>query len=204
MRFVLASASPARLGVLRAAGLDPEVRVSDVDEAAVLASVPDLTAAERVAALARAKVAAVLPAVAGPAVLLGCDSMLLLDGVLLGKPGRAELARERWSQLAGRTGQLLTGHALVRIDASGAVLSQRTHTRSTGVTFATPTAAQLDAYVASGEPLQVAGGFTLDGLGGWFVDHIDGDPSNVIGVSLPLLRTLLTEVGVEVTRLWRR
>ncbi len=202
VRVVLASASPARLSVLRAAGLDPAVLVSGVDEEAVLSALPGSPHEARLAALATAKADAVLDRVTGPAVVLGCDSMLLLDGELVGKPWTADVARQRWSRLSGRTGDLLTGHAVVRLDASGNVTARAAATRRTGVTFATVTPSEVDAYVGTGEPLEVAGAFTLDALGGWFVDRIDGDPSNVIGISLPLLRSLLTEVGVAVTDLW--
>ena len=203
-RVVLASASPARLSVLRAAGLDPAVLVSGVDEEAVLSAVSGAPHEQRLAALATAKADAVLDRVAGPAVVLGCDSMLLLDGDLVGKPRTAEVARQRWSQLSGRSGNLLTGHAVVLVDADGAISARASATRRTGVTFATVTPAEVDAYVGTGEPLEVAGAFTLDGLGGWFVDRIDGDPSNVVGISLPLVRSLLTDVGVAVTELWDR
>jgi septum formation protein len=203
---VLASASPARLGVLRAAGLDPLVEVSDVDEDTLLAAVRDFPPPRRVAALACAKAATVGERLAGEladAVVFGCDSMLLVDGQLVGKPGSADSARRRWTGMAGRTGELLTGHAVLRL-SGGAVGEVAVGHAVTTVRFGRPSEAELDAYVASGEPLAVAGGFTLDGLGGWFVDGIDGDPSNVIGISLPLLRRLLTDVGVSVTDLWRQ
>ncbi len=202
VRFVLASASPARLSVLQAAGLSPEVLVSGVDEDAVLAAAAGTDPADRLLVLATAKADAVLDQVPGPAVVLGCDSMLLVDGELMGKPGTADRARERWQHLTGRSGELLTGHAVVRLDTSGQVAARAAGTRRTGVGFGDVTPAEIDAYVGTGEPLAVAGAFTLDGLGGWFVDRIDGDPSNVIGVSLPLLRALLAEVGVAVTDLW--
>lgn len=204
VRVVLASASPARLSVLRAAGLDPAVLVSGVDEDAVLSGLADAGDEVRLAALATAKADAVLARVTGPAVVLGCDSMLLLDSELVGKPRTAEVARQRWSRLSGRTGDLLTGHAVVRLDADGAVTARAAATRRTSVTFATVTSAEVEAYVGTGEPLEVAGAFTLDGLGGWFVDRIDGDPSNVVGISLPLVRSLLTEVGLTVPDLWAR
>ncbi|GLY68444.1 Maf family protein [Amycolatopsis taiwanensis] len=203
MRFVLASASPARLNVLRAAGIEPTVVVSGVDEDAVAASLTDPSPAELVAALALAKAEAVADEVTDPdAVVVGCDSMLWAGGELVGKPGEAEVARKRWTQLAGGTGELLTGHAVLRLEA-GRRTRQAAGTQSTTVRFADPTPAELDAYVATGEPLNVAGGFTLDGLGGWFVEGIDGDPSSVIGISLPLTRRLLAEVGVSVVNLWR-
>lgn len=203
MRFVLASASPARLSVLRAAGIEPAVVVSGVDEDAVAAALTDPSPAELVTALALAKAEAVANEVTDPdAVVVGCDSMLWVGGELVGKPGEAEVARKRWTQLAGGTGELLTGHAVLRLEA-GHRTRQATGTQSTTVRFADPTPAELDAYVATGEPLSVAGGFTLDGLGGWFVEGIDGDPSSVIGISLPLTRRLLAEVGISVVNLWR-
>lgn len=209
MRFVLASASPARLAVLRSAGIEPLVRVSGVDEDAVIAGLTDPEPAEVVTALARAKAESVVPAVATEtpdAVIVGCDSMLLADGAdgapeIVGKPGSAEVARERWNRMAGGTGELLTGHAVIRL-AGGAVRSRAARQLATTVRFADPSPEELDAYLATGEPLRVAGGFTLDGLGGWFVDGVDGDPSSVIGISLPLTRTLLAEVGVRVIDLW--
>ena len=207
---VLASASRARLGVLRTAGIDPIVRVSDVDEDAILAAMPLAPAQERVQALADAKAAAVtadLVAAAGPGdgpsedtVVIGCDSMLLIDGELQGKPADAEQARLRWQQMAGRDGLLLTGHA-VRLVRDGRVTAA-TDVGSSVVRMGRPSDAELDAYLATGEPLRVAGALTIDGFGGWFVDGIDGDPSNVIGISLPLTRRLLAGVGVRVTDLW--
>ena len=205
MRVILASASPARLGLLRAAGLDPLVEVSDVDEDALLAALPGVAPGEAVTALARAKASTVAARV-GPvhpdAVVIGCDSMLHLGGELAGKPGTPEVARARWTGMAGRSGELVTGHAVLRL-AGGRVTATAAAPATTTVRFGTPTDTELDAYLASGEPLQVAGAFTLDGLGGWFVDGIDGDPSTVIGISLPLTRALLAEVGVTVTDLWR-
>lgn len=202
MRVILASASPARLAVLRAAGIDPIVRVSGVDEDAIIASLPDPAPEELVVALAAAKARAVAGEFAD-AVIIGCDSMLFFDGELVGKPGTAEIARKRWARLAGGTGDLLTGHAVVRVD-DGLIPTTVTGTRCTTVHFGRPAERELDAYVATGEPLAVAGGFTIDGLGGWFVEGLEGDPSSVIGISLPLTRRLLAEVGVTVVDLWNR
>ncbi len=213
MRFVLASASPARLAVLRAAGVEPLVRVSGVDEDAVAASLTDPKPAELVTALAAAKAEAVVESVATgepDAVVVGCDSMLLLNGSrqesgagpeVVGKPGTPEVAAKRWKQVAGGTGELLTGHAVLRLRCGEVVARAQAH-ESTTVRFGAPTEAEVDAYIATGEPLSVAGGFTLDGLGGWFIEGIDGDPSSVIGISLPLTRRLLAEVGVSVVSLW--
>jgi septum formation protein len=198
VRLVLASASPARLAVLRAAGVDPVVRVSGVDEDAVAAAHPGASPEELVAALAEAKARAVLPEVEPDSVIVGCDSMLLFDGELVGKPGTVEAAHKRWATIAGGTGELLTGHTVVRVGTGASA----TGTERTTVHFGQPTDRELAAYLTSGEPLDVAGGFTIDGLGGWFVDGIDGDPSSVIGISLPLTRRLLAAVGVTVTDLW--
>ncbi|SDP03537.1 septum formation protein [Nakamurella panacisegetis] len=202
---VLASRSPARLSVLRAAGIDPEVFVSGVDEAAVEVSSAHLGPAGIVVALAQAKADAVLPAViaAHPdAVVIGCDSMLLLGGRLRGKPADDQQARRDWVEMSGATGDLLTGHAVVLVRAGQVVARAAAHER-TGIRFGTPTDDEITAYLATGEPLEVAGGLTIDGYGGWFVDGIDGDHSSVIGISLPLTRRLLREVGIGVTDLWR-
>ncbi|MFC9892211.1 nucleoside triphosphate pyrophosphatase [Nocardia sp. NPDC127579] len=202
--LVLGSASPARREVLRSAGIDPVVRVSDVDEDAVAAALPAGSAPEVVVVeLARAKAESVAAAGDIPAdcVLVGCDSMLLVDGVLQGKPRTPEVARARWAEMAGRSADLLTGHCVLRIQ-DGAVAAVAVDCSSTTVHFAAPDPAELDAYIATGEPLQVAGAFTLDGMGGWFVDRIEGDPSSVIGIGLPLLRRLLGDVGVTVAQLW--
>ncbi len=205
-RLVLGSASAGRLRVLRQAGIDPLVIVSDVDEDALLAALdPGLPPEAVVAELASAKavsVAAHLPAdVASDCVVLGCDSMLLLDGVLRGKPGTAEAAHLQWQSMAGSVGHLLTGHALLRISA-GTVRHTDVQTGSTTVHFGTPTEEELAAYVDSGEATTVAGAFTLDGLGGWFIERIEGDPSNVIGLSLPLVRRMLRSAGMPISGLW--
>jgi septum formation protein len=204
VHLVLASASPARLSVLRAAGLDPVVEVSAVDEDALLAGLADASPAAAVTALAGAKATAVARRVADrlpDAVVVGCDSMLHVGGALVGKPHDAATALERWRAMAGGTGELLTGHAVLRM-VDGEIDRVAEGHAATTVRFGRPDPAELEAYVASGEPLAVAGAFTLDGLGGWFVDGVDGDPSNVIGISLPLTRRLLAGVGVRVTDLW--
>ena len=194
--LVLASASPARLATLRAAGIDPQVIVSGVDESRL----DGLPPAELALQLAELKCAAVatrddLP---GEALVLGCDSVLELDGVALGKPESAADAVERWRAMRGRSGVLHTGHCL-REAASGRVAAA---TASTTVHFADVSDAEIAAYVATGEPLWVAGAFTIDGLGGAFVTGIEGDHHNVVGVSLPLLRDLVAELGHEWTGLW--
>ncbi|MEJ2854595.1 MULTISPECIES: Maf family protein [unclassified Saccharothrix] len=201
MRFVLASASPARLNVLRNAGIEPVVRVSGVDEDAVAAALSDPTPGELVTALARAK-AEVIAADEEDALVVGCDSMLLTaDGEVQGKPGTVENARARWRKMAGTTGTLLTGHAILKVE-NGQVTDSVADHEATHVRFGTPTEDELEAYLATGEPLQVAGAFTLDGLGGWFVDGIDGDPSSVIGISLPLTRKLLRRLDVVISDIW--
>ena len=204
MRLVLASASPARLSVLRAAGLVPEVEVSDVDEDALLAGLTGAPPAEAVTALAGAKATAVARQVGGrwpSAIVVGCDSMLHIGGELVGKPHDVETARKRWRAMAGGSGELVTGHAVLRLDDGEIDRVAEGHAVTT-VRFGRPDPVEMEAYLATGEPLAVAGAFTLDGLGGWFVDGVDGDPSNVIGISLPLVRRLLLGVGVRVTDLW--
>jgi septum formation protein len=195
--IVLASASPARLAVLRAAGLEPEVMVSGVDETAFRGATP----AELAGQLAQAKAAAVaasLPDRLAGALVIGCDSLLDLDGRALGKPASAAEAAARWREMSGRTGTLVTGHCVI----NAATGERAAAVAATSVRFGTPSEREIAAYVASGEPLAVAGAFTLDGRGGWFVDGIDGDHGNVLGISLPLLRRLLAELGFGVTELW--
>jgi septum formation protein len=196
MPLVLASASPARLATLRSAGVEPVVIVSGVDED----EIGDLPPAELALQLAELKCAAVAERDGLPddAVVLGCDSVLELDGVALGKPVDGEEATSRWRAMRGRSGVLHSGHCL-RDTATGNVAAA---TASTIVHFADVTDEEIAAYVATGEPLQVAGAFTIDGLGGAFVTGIEGDHHNVVGLSLPLLRELLAELGRSWTGLW--
>ena len=255
--LILASQSSGRLATLRAAGVEPVVRVSDVDESAVLAALarerraagdPDPSGAQQVQALARAKALAVAgafkadppgpdPAGAGApkagsagagapgtdpleagsrgvgrpgpggrdagamgagAFVVGCDSMLEIDGRIVGKPGDPETAVERWRSMRGATGILHTGHTLVRLP-DGATAEG---VSSTVVHFARPSDAEIEAYVATGEPLWCAGAFTIDGLGGAFIEGVEGDPHGVVGLSLPLLRRLVIELGGSWTDLW--
>ncbi|MEV4319328.1 nucleoside triphosphate pyrophosphatase [Actinocrispum sp. NPDC049592] len=204
MQFVLASASPARLTVLRQAGVDPVVRVSGVDEDAITASLPGASHQDLVTALAEAKAEAVVDGVAAEfpdSVIVACDSMLSLNGDILGKPGTPERARQRWADMGGNSGDLLTGHAVIRI-SGGQISGSVAGWESTVVRFDKPTEEELEAYIATGEPLSVAGAFTIDGRGGWFVESIDGNASSVIGISLPLTRRLLAEVGVRINDIW--
>lgn len=215
-RLVLASASPARTATLAAAGIDAPVRVSGVDEDAVLADAADrfgtLDPADAVLVLAQAKALTVAEDLesddalgTADVLVLGCDSMLEIDGEVVGKPGDAETARERWRRMRGRSATLHTGHWLVDLRGTDAGGSGGTlgATSSTVVRFADLADDEIDAYVATGEPLAVAGAFTIDGLGGPFVTAVEGDPHGVVGLSLPLLRDLLAGVGVRVHELWR-
>jgi septum formation protein len=205
-RVVLASASPGRRKVLRQAGIDPLVIVSGVDEDAVVARLdPDATPGDVTTALAAAKADAVAhaldPYVAADCVVIGCDSMLYRDGELCGKPSSQAAARESWRQMAGKSGQLHTGQCVIVL-RDNRITYRATDASSTTVNFGRPSPADLDAYIARGEPLAVAGGFTLDGLGGWFIDSVDGDPSSVIGIGLALTRRLLEGARLSISDLW--
>ena len=194
--LVLASASPARLATLRAAGLDPTVVVSGVDES----QVSDLPPAELALQLAELKCAAVAARDDVPpgALVLGCDSVLELDGEALGKPLDPDEARRRWQAMRGRTGVLHSGHSL----RDPAPVGVAADPGSPAVHFAEVGDEEIDAYVATGEPLHVAGAFTIDGFGGAFIRGIEGDHHNVVGVSLPLLRELVLELGHAWPDLW--
>ncbi len=207
LTLVLASASPARLKTLRSAGIEPQVQVSDVDEEAVEAAAREtygeLDADQVALLLARAK-AEDVASTRDDGLVLGCDSVLELDGELHGKPLDAAEATARWQRMRGGSGVLHTGHWLIDLrdtedGGSGATLGA---VASTTVHFADVTDEEITAYVATGEPLEVAGAFTTDGLGGAFVRGIEGDHHTVVGVSLPVLRDLLAECGVRWTDLW--
>jgi septum formation protein len=191
--LVLASGSAGRLGLLRHAGIEPEVVVSGVDETCDAS----LDTAAMVAILAERKASAVA-SLRPSALVLGCDSLLDFEGQPLGKPATPEQAAAGWRKIAGREGTLYTGHCLV----DGATGRRVREVAATLVRFGTPTEAELAAYIASGEPLSLAGGFSIDGRGAPFVEGIDGDPGTVIGLSLPLLRRMLAEFGIAVTDLW--
>lgn len=204
MRLYLASTSPARLAILRAAGIEPVTAPSGVDEEAAVARAQQrdgpLDAAAMVLLLARAKAQAV--AARGGfenGLILGGDSAFELDGVIYGKPHTREVARERWLRQRGRTGILYSGHWLIDT-ATGRGIGE---VASASVTFADDvTDAEIDAYIATGEPLKVAGAFTIDSLGGAFIRSITGDPSTVVGLSLSLLRRLVRSLGVDWPSLW--
>lgn len=200
MRLYLASTSPARLATLRAAGVEPVLLSSGVDEEAVAAAAGPLDGPGLVSLLARAKAEAVV----GPELdgfILGGDSAFELDGELYGKPHRPEVARERWLAQRGRTGLLHSGHWL--IDHRGGTANGAVGGVSTAsVSFAAISDAEVDAYIATGEPLQVAGAFTIDSLGAAFITRVEGDPHAVVGLSVSLLRSLLLKFGVEWPSLW--
>ncbi|MGQ0830434.1 MAG: Maf family protein [Microthrixaceae bacterium] len=193
-RLILASASPARLGVLRSAGFAPEVIVSGVDEDDVVGP------PEKIAlVLAERKASTVADRIGGdPAIVIGCDSVLDVDGSARGKPSSIDQARAWWESVAGRSAVLHSG--LCVVDAARGLRASAV--ASTIVHYGTPTNAEIEAYLATEEPLAVAGAFTIDGYAAPFVDRIDGDHGAVIGISLPLLRRLLADVGVQITGLW--
>ncbi len=200
-RVVLASQSPARLATLRSAGLDPEVVVSGVDESTVATDDPEELSMElaRLKARAVAQRPEVRDGVAG--LVIGCDSVLELDGEVHGKPGSAEVAVERWQRMRGRSGVLHTGHAVIDTGRQGHEIARAARTV---VHFADLSDDEIAAYVATGEPLHVAGSFTLDGLGGAYVTGIEGDPHTVVGIGLPLLREIMADLGHPWHTLWAR
>ena len=205
MRLVLASTSPARLATLRAAGVEPLTISPGVDEDAVVAAAGHLEPAEMVELLARAKAEAVAESHGSTidGLILGGDSAFVIDEIIHGKPHLPEVARERWLRQRGRTGVLYSGHWLIdhRGGENHGGVGIVTHAE---VTFADVTDAEIDAYIATGEPLHVAGAFTIDSLGGPFIESIVGDPHTVVGLSLPALRNLVRSFGIDWTDLWNR
>ena len=196
MRLVLASQSPSRRMILDNAGVDPIQHPAHVDEDAIISSLAGSAPADVVSALARAKADAVAPEYPDD-IVVGCDSMLLLNGQLQGKPHTVEATISRWREQRGQTAELVTGHAI------GYKGTWVVDTVSTRIHFGDATDADIEAYARSGEPLECAGAFTLEALGGWFIDSIEGDQTSVIGLSLPLLRRALYSFGVNASDLWR-
>ncbi|MFK4788832.1 Maf family protein [Microbacterium sp. ZW T5_56] len=214
MQVLLASTSPARLMLLRQAGIEPLLHSPGVDEDAAVADLEaelghPLSPTEHVQVLASLKAAAMAEQIDAVApgfdgIVIGGDSMFELDGTVYGKPHEPAVARERWQRMRGRTGVLYSGHSVLRV-RSGVVEGQADAVAAASVSFVDDlTDAELDAYIASGEPLQVAGAFTLDSLGGPFIDRIEGEPSTVIGMSLSTLRRLAARLGVAWPTLWNR
>ncbi|OCG74285.1 Maf family protein [Microbacterium sediminis] len=212
MQVCLASTSPARLMLLRQVGIEPRLASPGVDEEAEIAAIEaaegrTLPPAEHVLVLARLKardVATRLAEEGFDGVVIGGDSMFELDGVIYGKPYTAEKATERWRAMRGRTGVLHSGHSVVRV-TPGREPREAHAVAEAAVSFAADvTDAEIAAYVGTGEPLQVAGAFTVDSLGGAFIERVEGDPSTVVGMSLSTLRRLVRELGVEWTSLWNR
>lgn len=209
-RIVLASSSPSRLSVLRSAGVEPLVLVPGVDEDAAVAElhsrIPDPTPAQTVCHLAAVKSQAVLDQYGRPdddripagSVVIAADSMLLLDGELQGKPHTVERTVQRWQAQRGKSATLITGHA---VTVGG---HTTTGAAETVLHFADASDRDIEAYAATGEPLECAGAFTLEALGGWFIDRIEGDPSSVIGLSLPLVRRVVAAAGVDISGFWNR
>lgn len=214
-RIVLASSSPSRLMVLRSAGVEPVVSPPEVDEDAILDELraTGADAGTVVTRLAQAKAAAVTGALAreetgggtdggdGVTVVIACDSMLLMGGELSGKPHTVEETVRRWKAQRGRDAELVTGHSITAVLPGGDIRTA-TEAVSTVVRFGEPSDADIVAYAESGEPLGCAGAFTLEALGGWFIDGIDGDPSSVLGLSLPLIRRTLAGWGLDVSAFW--
>ncbi|NBE81361.1 Maf family protein [Micromonospora rubida] len=200
LRLVLASASPARRKLLHAAGIEPDVLVSGVDESQVVSESAEELCLELARLKAQAVVGRMRPSPDERTLVLGCDSLLAFDGEILGKPVDAADAVGRWERMRGRSGVLHTGHCLIDVVHE----SRAEAVASTTVRFADISDDEIAAYVATDEPLAVAGAFTIDGLGGAFLDGIDGDPGTVIGLSLPLLRRLLAELDLQITDLWTK
>ena len=188
-RIVLASQSTSRLRLLEGAGLSPLVKVSHVDEETDFFNA--MTPADMVIALAVTKAHTVREQIDFPAIIIGCDSTFDVDGVSFGKPGSPEIARERALAISGRSGLLHTGHCVIDTEQGREIVDRVT----TKVTFSNMSSDEIDDYIASEEPLHVAGGFTLDGFGSPFIPVIEGDYTNVVGISMPFLRSAMTQLG---------
>ena len=205
---VLASTSPARLTLLRSGGIEPVTIPPMVDEDEVtavgIAQGLITNTSEMVGLLARAKAEAVVarPEAKG-AVIIGCDSSLEFNGESLGKPHKAQVAIDRWKAMRGKSGRLYSGHWVIDNRDPNAPVSAGRVSHAT-VHFANLSDVEIEAYVATGEPLKVAGAFTIDGLGGAFISRIEGDPHTVVGLSLPTLRELILELGIPYQSLWNR
>ena len=209
MQLILASASPARLATLTNAGVTPVVRVSNVDEEAIERNMASATPSEIAQALAQAKCEKVTQELVDNkeltpnTIVIGCDSVFELNGKPYGKPRDATEAKARWQEMMNATGTLHTGHYVTFTNEQGQRASAEA-TASTQVHLGELSNTEMDAYLNSGEPFAVAGGFTLDGLGGAFVQGVTGDPSNVVGISLPTVRKLLAQLGITWTDLWNQ
>lgn len=212
--IILASSSPSRLSVLRSAGVEPTIEPPGVDEDAIMRTMRDQSPEDQVCALAHAKAIAIasrhLTSVhpggdnSTPRVVIGADSMLYLDGELQGKPHTVEETIRRWTNQRGKTARLITGHCIINLDTTATDEDTFLRAVSTTVHYAHASDADIRAYANSGEPLNCAGAFTLEAMGGWFIDRIEGDPSSVIGLSLPLVREALYSFGYEVSEFWNR
>ena len=212
--IILASSSPSRLSVLRSAGVEPAIEPPEVDEDAILRTVRDKSPEDQVCALAHAKASAIVsrhltsvhPGGENPTprVVIGADSMLYLDGELQGKPHTVEETIRRWTNQRGKTARLITGHCIINLDTTATDEDTFLRAVSTTVHYAYASDADIRAYANSGEPLNCAGAFTLEAMGGWFIDRIEGDPSSVIGLSLPLVREALYSFDYEVSEFWNR
>lgn len=188
-KIVLASQSTSRRRLLEGAGLNPTIIVSNVDEETDFFNA--MTPADMVIALAVTKAHTVREQIDYPALIIGCDSTFDVDGVSFGKPGTTEVARERAKAISGRSGLLHTGHCIIDTE-QGREIADRVTTK---VTFSELTDQEIEDYIASGEPLHVAGGFTLDGFGSPFIPVIEGDYTNVVGISMPFLRSAMSQLG---------
>ncbi|MDY6049024.1 MAG: nucleoside triphosphate pyrophosphatase [Corynebacterium sp.] len=208
-RFILASGSTSRSRVLRSAGITAEAIPPDVDEEAILAIVADQSPTDQVLALARAKAERIATnlTTGSEAVVIGCDSMLLRDGKLSGKPHTEKATIAQWRSQAGTTAELITGHCILAVGAwaQHRLAPDKRHlmeTVSTTIHFGTPSEEDIRAYAQTGEPWGCAGAFTMEALGGWFIDTVEGDPSSVLGISLPLVRRALYQFGLSVSHFW--